>query len=184
MLSRWDVRVYSDAWAQPQPSNCDQDMLSSADCDNIWNVVYTKHADSSPIAVTSTMALHGGSSRVMLSSFHEQVFSHECYFQLLVESVLFWTITLSATFRRWYCFELLCFWLHVKRLADAFSQQQKRHDMTCLVRSSYLRRRALPFFCWPLALVFTHSSSEAMLRCKLSCCLFSVCTAREKVSRS
>lgn len=56
------------------------------------------------------------------------------------------------------------------------NRTEQRHEVTCLVRSSYLRRRAFPFFCCPLALLFTQSSSEAMLRCKLSCCLFSVCT--------
>ncbi len=45
------------------------------------------------------------------------------------------------------------------------------------MRSSYLRSLALPFFCCPLALEFTQSSSDAMLRCRFTCCLVSVCRA-------
>ena len=55
---------------------------------------------------------------------------------------------------------------------------------TCMARSSYLRSLALPFFCWPLALELTHSSSEAMLRCKFTCCLVSVCKAKQRLSNS
>ncbi len=43
------------------------------------------------------------------------------------------------------------------------------------MRSSYLRSLALPFFCWPLALELTQSSSDAMLRWRFTCCLVSVC---------
>ena len=35
--------------------------------------------------------------------------------------------------------------------------------------SSYARRRALPFFCWPLALERTQSSSWLIVRCSASC---------------
>ena len=35
--------------------------------------------------------------------------------------------------------------------------------------SSYARSLALPFFCWPLALERTHSSSWLIVRCSESC---------------
>ena len=73
---------------------------------------------------------------------------------------------------------LFCQFIHNRSEQSRTEQNrtEQKHEATCLVRSSYLRKRAFPFFCCPLALLFTQSSSEAMLRCKLSCCLFSVCT--------